>query len=274
MKILIAADMEGVSGVTRWEETDPTHNEYSRFRKIMTNEVNEAIAGAEEAGADEFVVVDGHGDGTNLLIEELCPHAKLNSGGSSPLSMMQGVDSITAGVIFIGYHARAGSENAVLAHTWSSGRIANIWLNGVLVGEYGLNAAVAGHFNVPVVMISGDQTACSQAVELLGSLETVVVKKATGYFSAECFPIIDTLEMIRKASKTAVLRLKDGNAPRPFTVQKPVNVTIEFRQPESADRAVRIPGAKRLDGVRIEFSTQDMLSAHMGFRAAVKQSYD
>jgi D-amino peptidase len=116
MKILIAADMEGISGITRWEETDPTHNEYVRFRKIMTSEVNEAIAGAREAGAEDLVVVDGHGDGTNILIEELDPGAKLNSGGSSPLSMMQGVDSDTAGIIFIGYHARGGSENAVLAH--------------------------------------------------------------------------------------------------------------------------------------------------------------
>jgi D-amino peptidase len=274
MKILIAADMEGISGITRWEETDPTHNEYTRFRRIMTNEVNEAIAGAKEAGAEDLVVVDGHGDGTNILIEDLNPDAKLNSGGSSPLSMMQGVDSNTAGVIFIGYHARGGSENAVLAHTWSSGRIANVWLNDVLVGEYGLNAAVAGHFNVPVLMISGDQTACAQAVELLGSLETVIVKQASGYFSAECLPMKNTLKMIREASKKAVLRLKEGTAPKPFVVEKPVIVTIEFRQPESADRAVRLPGAKRLDGLRIELSTPDMLSAHKSFRAAVKQSYD
>ena len=133
MKILISADMEGISGVTRWEETDPAQNEYGRFRKILTGEVNAAIAGAAEAGADEFVVADGHGDGTNILVEDLDTLARLNSGGASPLSMMQGVDPETAGVLFIGYHARGGSQNAVLAHTWSSGRIANVWLNGVLV---------------------------------------------------------------------------------------------------------------------------------------------
>ncbi len=274
MKILIAADMEGVSGVTRWEETDPTHNEYARFRRIMTDEVNAAIAGATEAGADEFIIADGHGNGTNILIEELDSHAMLNSGGDSPLSMMQGVDAETAGVIFIGYHARGGSQNAVLAHTWSSGRIANVWLNGVLVGEYGLNAAVAGHFKVPVLMISGDQTACAQAVELLGPLETAVVKQASGYYSAECLPPKITLPMITKAANKAVLRLKDGTAPQPFIVQTPVNVSIEFRQPEAADRAVRLPGAKRLESLRIEFTVPDMLKAHAGFRAAVKQAYD
>ncbi len=274
MKILIAADMEGVTGVTRWEETEPTHSEYVRFRRIMTDEVNAAIAGAADAGADEFVVTDGHGGGTNILVEELDARARLNSGGASPLSMMEGVDPETAGVLFIGYHARGGSRNAVLAHTWSSGRIANVWLNGSLVGEYGLNAALAGHFGVPVLMISGDQTACAQAVELLGNLEMAVVKKASGYFSAECLSPKITLPMIRKVASRAVLRLKDGTAPQPFIVQTPVNVTIEFRQPESADRVVRLPGAKRLDGLQIEFSVPDMLAAHAGFRAAVKQSYD
>jgi D-amino peptidase len=274
MKILIAADMEGVSGVTCWEETEPAHSEYARFRRIMTDEVNAAIAGALEGGADTIVVADGHGNGTNILIEGLDARARLNSGGASPLSMMQGVDSETAGVLFVGYHARAGSQGAILAHTWSSGRIANVWLNGVLVGEYGLNAAVAGHFGVPVLMITGDQTACAQAVDLIGQLETVVVKQASGYFSAECLSPDVTVPLIREAAKRAVWRLKDKTAPQPFVIQTPVRVEVEFRQPESADRAVRLPGAKRLDGLKIEFTLPDMLTAHASFRAAVKQAYD
>ncbi len=269
MKILIAADMEGVSGVTRWEETQNTHTEYARFRRIMTDEVSAAIAGAADGGADEFVVADGHGDGINILIEELDARAKLNSGITSPLSMMQGVDQKTAGVLFIGYHARAGSQNAVLAHTWSNARIANVWLNDILVGEYGLNAAVAGHYGVPILMVTGDQTACAQAVELLGPLETAVVKQATGYFSAECLSPKVTLPMIQATSKRAILRLKEETAPQPYIIQEPVNVIIEFRQPEGADRAARLPGAKRLDSVRIGFIAPDMLAAYAGFRAAV-----
>jgi D-amino peptidase len=274
MKILVASDMEGVSGITRWEETDPAHAEYSRFRKIMTDEVNAAIAGAAAAGADEFVVADGHGHGTNILIEDLDPRARLNSGNASPLSMIQGVDEQTAGVIFVGYHARAGSERAVLAHTWSSGRIANVWLNDVLVGEYGLNAAVAGYFDVPVVMISGDQTACAQAVELLGSLETAVVKQASGYFSAECLPPKVTQPMINEAARRGVQRLQDGSAPKPFVLRSPVRLRIEFRQPESLDRVVRLAGAERLDGLKVQFDLADMLMAYACFRAAVKQAYD
>ncbi len=274
MKILVAADMEGVSGVTHWEEVDPAHMDYTRFRKIMTDEVNAAITGAAEAGANEFIVVDGHGEGTNILIEDLDPRARLNSGGASPMSMMEGIDNKTAGVFFIGYHARGGSQKAVLAHTWSSGRIANVWLNDILVGEYGLNAALAGHFNVPVLMISGDQTTCSQAVELIGPLETAIVKKASGYFSAECLPPIITLQMIKKAAGNAIKNLIVSDSPKPFLVKNPVKVKIEFRQPESADRAVRLPGAKRLDDLTICFTVRNMIEAHAGFRAAVKQSYD
>jgi D-amino peptidase len=269
MKILIAADMEGVSGVTCWEETQNTHNEYARFRRIMTEEVSAAIVGAARGGADEFVVADGHGDGINILIEEVDARAKLNSGIASPLSMMEGIDQNTAGVIFIGYHARAGSQDAVLAHTWSNARIANVWLNDIPVGEYGLNAAVAGYYGVPILMVTGDQTACSQAFELIGPLEMVVVKRATGYYSAECLSPKVSLRMIEKTAERAVLRLLDGSAPHPFIIQTPVNVTIEFRQPEWAERSERLPGAKRLDSVRITFRAPDMLAAYAGFRVAV-----
>jgi D-amino peptidase len=274
MKILISVDMEGVTGVTRWEETDPVHIEYRRFRRIMTDEVNAAIAGAAEAGVDEFVIVDGHGDGTNILIEELDSRARLNSGGASPFSMMQGIDLVTKGVFFIGYHARAGSQKAVLAHTWSSGRIANVWLNGVLMGEYGLNAALAGYYGVPILLISGDQTACSQTVELLGQLETVIVKQASGFFSAECLTPKVTYPMIKNSAKKAISRLIDSKAPEPYIANLPITLTIEFRQPESADRANRLPGAKRIEGLKIEFSVPDMPAAHTCFRTAVKQSFD
>jgi len=274
MKILIAVDMEGISGVTNWDQVDPQHAEYARFRKIMTADVNAAIQGACDAGAEDVVVTDGHGDGSNILIEELDQRARLNAGNGSTFSMIQGVDSGVDGILYVGYHARAGSQNGVLAHTWSASRIANVWLNDILVGEYGLNAAVAGHFGVPVLMISGDQTACTQAVELLGSLETAIVKKATSFASAECLPVKITQQLIHDAALRAVQRLKDGNAPQPFMINRPVRVTIEFLQPEFADRAVRLPGSERLDGRRIEFTTPDMPYAHAGFRAAVKQAFD
>src|SRR6266511_4811497 len=186
MKILIAVDMEGITGVTTWDQVTPGHAEYARFRKQMTEDVNAAIRGAYQASADEVIVADGHWNGSNILIEQLDARGRLNTGSPSPFSMMQGIDLSVDAVMFIGYHARNGSPNAILDHTWSSKTVANIWLNDILTGEYGLNASLAGHFGVPVIMVSGDQTACAQVSELLGEIETAVVKQATDRFAAEC----------------------------------------------------------------------------------------
>src|SRR5271157_1715023 len=152
----------------------------------MTDDVNAAVCGAFEAGTNEVIVVDGHWNGFNILIEELDPRARLNSGSPAPFGMMQGIDQNVDGVFFIGYHARQGSQEAVLDHTWSNTCVANVWLNERIAGEYMLNAALAGHFNAPVLMISGDQTVCAQATEQIGALEAAVVKQASGHFSADC----------------------------------------------------------------------------------------
>ncbi len=268
MKILIAVDMEGITGVTTWEQVDPSHAEYARFRKLMTQDVNAAVRGAYDAGADEVIVVDGHWNGSNILIEELDPRAKLNSGSPSPFSMMQGIDETIDGVIFIGYHARNGSPNAILDHTWSSKTVANVWLNDALVGEYGLNAAVAGHFGVPVIMVSGDQTVCMQATELLGDVETAVVKQASGRFAGECLTPEVTQEMICLSTERAVRRLADGDAPDPFVLDTPITVTVEFFSSDMADRATRIPFTKR-EGTRVSLTVQEMESAYNGFRSLV-----
>lgn len=268
MKILIATDMEGITGVTTWDQVTPGHPEYARFRKLMTQDVNAAIRGASDADADEILVADGHWNGSNILIEELDPRARLNSGSPSPFSMMQGIDESVDGVFFIGYHARNGSPEAVLDHTWSSKTVANVWLNDVLTGEYGLNAAVAGHFGVPVIMISGDQTACAQMTQLLGEVETAVVKRAWGRFAADCLAPQVTEELICSRAQRAVERLAQGDIPDPFVLDTPITVTVEFFSSDMADRATRIPFTKR-EGTRVSFTAQEMETAYNGFRAMV-----
>ena len=268
MKILIATDMEGITGVTTWDQVTPGHAEYARFRKLMTEDVNAAVRGAFDAGADEVIVADGHWNGSNILIEDLDPRAKLNTGSPSPFSMMQGIDENIAGVMFVGYHARNGSPNAILDHTWSSRTVANVWLNDVLTGEYGLNAAVAGHFGVPVIMVSGDQTACAQVTELLGNVETAIVKRASSRFAAECLAPEVTREMICLSADRAVERLAQGDVPEPFVLDTPITVTVEFFTSDMADRATRIPFTKR-EGTRVALTVQEMESAYNGFRAMV-----
>jgi D-amino peptidase len=269
MKILIAADMEGITGVTNWNQVDPNHADYPRFRHLMTGDVNAAVRGVCGAGVDDILVVDGHERGSNILLEELDPTAHLISGDYAPLAMVQGIDQGIDGVIFVGYHARAGSQNAILDHTWSSRRVANLWLNDILVGESGLNGAVAGHFNAPVLMLSGDQTTCEQARELLGDIETVVVKIALSRMTAECLPPQIAEERIQRAATQAVKRLQAGDAPKPFKVSTPVQITIDFNTTEMADQAANMPGAKRVDGRRMTFTAEDMLTAYLSIQAAI-----
>jgi D-amino peptidase len=267
MKILIAADMEGITGVVNWDQVTPGHAEYPRFRKLMTEDINAAARGAFEAGADEVLAVDGHHNGSNILLEELDPRIRLISGSPAPLSMMQGVDETVDSVFFVGYHARAGTQNAVLDHTWS-GAVANVWINNILTGEFGLNAAVAGHFGVPVILVTGDQTACAQTVMLLGEMESAVVKQAVGRFAAECLSPQMAQQEIFEAATRAVMRLEQGDTPDPFIVDLPVQVRIEFTTSGMADRAALVPGLRR-DGTRVSFQAAEMLSAYNTFRAAV-----
>jgi D-amino peptidase len=269
MKVLIAADMEGISGVVHWDQVDPQHPEYARFRRIMTGDVNAAIRGAFEGGADEVLVTDGHDEGRNLLIEDLDPRARLNAGTPKRLAMVEGVDSGVEGVIFIGYHARAGAPSAILDHTWSSTLVTNVWLNGQLVGETGLNGAVCGHFNTPVIMISGDQSVCAEATALIGNLETAIVKQAHGRMSAECLPISIAQQKIQAAAAQAVARLRAGQAPAPLRLQTPVTVRLEFAKSEMADKAMILAGARRGPDRQIEYIADDMVSAYFAFRALV-----
>lgn len=269
MKLLIAVDMEGISGVVNWDQVTPGHPEYERFRSIMTADVNAAIAGAAKAGAGEIIVADGHWDGCNILIEELDPRARLHSGNAAPLAMTQGVESGVDAAIFVGYHARMGSENANLDHTWSSTRVANLWLNDRLVGETELNASLCGYFGAPVLMISGDQTVCAQASEWISGIETAAVKRATSRYSAECLPPQVSQELIAEKASSAVSKFLAGKGPQPVKIGTPVTVTLEFIHSAQADGAALLPGAKRLSGRKVEAQYEDMLVAYKAFRALV-----
>jgi len=269
MKILIAVDMEGISGVVDWDQVSPGTAEYPRFQRIMTGDVNAAILGAFEGGAREVVVTDGHNNGRNILIEELDERARLNQGNSSPYSMVQGIDGGIDGVIFIGYHARIGTPQAILEHTWSSTRVANLTLNGKLYGEIGLNAAVCGHFDTPILMISGDQSACAEAKELIPSIETVVVKQASARMAAECLPFATSQSKIRKIANAVATKLAEGEVPSVFRLQTPITVNVEFTQSEMADNAMVMPKARRVNGKQVEYIAEDIPMAYLAFRCLV-----
>jgi D-amino peptidase len=137
-----------------------------------------------------------------------------------------------------------------------------------LTGEYGLNAALAGHFGVPVIMASGDQTACKQMSELLGELETAVVKQASGRFAADCLPPAVTRELIQAAATRAVERLAEEDVPDPFVLDTPIRVTVEFFSSDMADRAAIIPFTDR-EGTCVSFTAPEMIVAYRAFRSMV-----
>jgi D-amino peptidase len=182
--------------------------------------------------------------------------------------MVQGADEDVDGAMFIGYHARVGTQNAILDHTWS-GSIAGFWLNGQAMGEIGINAAVCGHYGVPLLMISGDQTACAEAETLLGPLEQAIVKRAVGRMTAECLSPEVAQQRIYDASRRAVGRLASGDRPKPLVLERPIIATVELTTSEMADGAALLPGARRLEGKRIEVSVQDVVVAYRAMRAAL-----
>jgi D-amino peptidase len=261
--------MEGISGIVDWDQVTPGRDEWKRGRGLMAGDVNAAINGAFEAGAEAVTVADAHWHARTLALEDLDPRARLHSGSPSPHAMLQGIDDQPGydALACVGYHAMAGTKKGVLCHTWTD-RVAGVWLNDVQVGEIGLNAAVAGHYGTPLIAVTGDQAACLEAQTLLGQeVEVAVVKMGTGRYAAECLPLPQAREKICEAVARGVTKQKGGQGPRPFAAQTPVRLEVELRFPQQADAASLLPGARRLSGTRLEFSGADMIAAMRAFRA-------
>jgi D-amino peptidase len=256
MKIYISADMEGVVGVVTQEQLGPSGFEYQRAREFMTEEVKAAIDAAFEAGATEIVVSDSHGNGQNLLIEKLPRNITLVRAFPRPLTMMQGIDETFDGVIFLGYHTSTTNPQGVRAHTMSSANLADARLNGVSMPEAGLNAAIAGYFNVPVIMISGDDAIVKEASALLGDIEGAVVKWAYGFHSARTLMPEAAYELIRQKVKHAIGRIKDF---KPYKIKAPVQLDVRFKNYRPSEVLSYLSIVERTDSHSVRFIGKDMI---------------
>jgi D-amino peptidase len=263
LKVFISVDMEGISGLINWDETSQGGPDYPLFRKLMTEEANAAIAGALDAGATEIVVRDGHDSARNILPDLLRPEARLIREWNSPLSMMEGIDKTFDAVVFIGYHARAGTPNAVLKHTMSLS-LFDVILNGVRVPEAAWNAAIAGYFDVPVVFLSGDTAICQQAREIIGDIATVAVKDGMGAAASMIHPR-KAQEMIEKEVARALQNLK---AYKPYKPAAPYKLEIIFVDENQARRAAYVPGAVRTGERSVAFTASDFLDLVTDFSLA------
>ncbi|GMV06115.1 MAG: peptide ABC transporter substrate-binding protein [Gemmatimonadota bacterium] len=256
LKVFISVDMEGVAGIVTSDQLGPAGFEYQRFREIMTAEVNAAIAAAREAGATEILVADSHGNGENLLVERLPQDIQLVRSWPRPLGMMEGIDDTFDAVLFIGYHAGTHNTRGVRAHTLSSANLTGVRLNGRLVPEAGLSAAVAGHFGVPVVMISGDDAIAEEATALLGPIETAVTKWSLGFHSARTLLPEASNALIGEKVGAALARVGEL---RPFRVETPVRLEIAFKNYMPAEVLAYLPGVERVDAHTVAFVGRDML---------------
>ncbi|QKW50994.1 M55 family metallopeptidase [Streptomyces buecherae] len=261
MKVLISVDLEGVSGVVHPSETNPTGYDYERARQLMTAEANAAIAGVlDTEPAATVLVADAHGPFRNLLPEALDRRARLVRGKPRPLGMLAGLDGSTEAVLLVGYHGRAGTGPAVLAHTMSDA-VLDVRVAGRSLGEIGLNAAMAGHLGVPVVLLSGDDTACDELSELVPGVRTVAVKQAIGQSAAVTLHPEEARERLRDASARAVTR--DGLRGQRLAFPGPVEVEVDLANPTTVDLATLVPGVVRAAGGRtVAFTAADFAEAY------------
>ena len=256
LKVYVSADMEGVAGVVTGDQLGPPGFEYERFRGFMTNEVLAAIEGARAAGATEFLVSDSHGNGENLLIERFPKDVQIVRSWPRPLAMMEGVDGTFAAALFVGYHASTTNPQGVRAHTMSSAHLADLRLNGVSMPEAGVNAAIAGHFGVPVAMISGDDAIVKEAGALLGPVSSAVVKWSLGFHSARTLTPEAACDAIREAARRAIVE-RAGR--KPYVVATPVTLDLRFKNYRPAEVLAYLPVVERTDAHAIRFRGKDIL---------------
>jgi D-amino peptidase len=223
-KVYISVDLEGISGVNGDDQTSAGQAEYARGRKLMAEDANAAIRGAFAGGATAVVVNDSHGSQRNLLPEDLDPRARLISHSFKRHGMVEGLDETFDSILFIGYHARAGAPRGLFAHT-GSGVVRDLQLNGVAVGEGGINAAMAAWYGVAVALVTGDDTAVEEVKALVPGVKGVAVKRAINTRAVEMLPLAEARRLIEAGAREAVAAAK-----KPAPVRKgPYRVTMQFR---------------------------------------------
>jgi D-amino peptidase len=249
VRVHVISDMEGVAGIVKWEQVDGGKPLDEEGRRLYTEEINAAVRGAKAAGATEIVVMDCHGAGggwtfNSLIPDELdpdCEYVVQEEWTEYTEFLEEGCDA----ALFVGMHARAGTREGVMSHTISGRDFQNLWFNGTLVGETGINAALCGTWGCPVLLVTGDEASCAEARDLLGDgLTTVAVKRGLGAFSARIIPPRRARAMIEEGAKQA---LSDLNAVAPYDPGRPAEIRIEYKNTTEADKLRFRPGVERVD---------------------------
>jgi D-amino peptidase len=266
LRVFISVDMEGIGGIGTAAMTHTGGKDYETGRALMTAEVNAVVAAIFEHGAAEILVNDSHGDMQNLLHTQLDPRVQYLQGNIKPYGMAQGLDSTFDAVIFVGFHAKAGTPDAFIAHT-GSGAVVGLWLNGSEVGEGGLNAIYAGSLGVPVIAASGDVTFTREITALIPGIHAVATKEAVG---AESAKLIHPDVVRTRLRDNVGAALGDLARAKPVVMAAPITVRLRFDTITRADVVMAIPGVRRVDGTAIEFQARSMREAYPLIRLMYK----
>jgi D-amino peptidase len=255
VKVFISVDMEGITGVYHGDEVSRGKPHYEEFREIMTLDTNAAIEGAFAAGATEVMVREGHGGMNHLLLDKLDERVRIVRGETHPQSMMvmmEGFDNSFDAVVLVGYHASSGYPNAILPHTMGS-EVVYFKVNGQTQSEGSYNALIAGSYDAPVVMLSGDRAACEEARKLIApNIETVIVKEALNGGVVTLQPRA-ARKLIRAAAERGV---RNRAQIRPYKLTPPYAITMKVSEPRTP-----MPGARLNAAGEIEFTSPNLFEA-------------
>lgn len=266
MKIFISLDMEGISGLTYWKESE------EKIVKFMTDEVLAVLDGIKDFDKDsEIVLCDSHSHGRNLDIKRIYEDVRIISGYPREFYMISGVDESFDAGIFIGYHAPVGYLNSEMDHTYSSSTIFEVKINGILVGEAEINGAFLGEFDVPVVLISGDDKLKKFSLSFFPQTTFVITKESLGRFSAKLYHPDYVHKILREETKNS---LKNIKSVKPLKFDKPINIEITFVNTLMAEFASLIPNSKRLDGRRVCFESNSYKDIYNFLMASLSLAYN
>lgn len=266
MKIFISLDMEGISGLTYWKEKD------EKIEKFMTDEVLAVIDGIKDFEKNvEIVLCDSHSYGRNLDIKRIYEDVKIISGYPREFYMISGIDESFDAGIFIGYHAPVGSLNGEMDHTYSSSTIFEVKINGFNVGEAEINGAFLGEYNIPVVLISGDDKLKKFSSTFFPQTTFVVTKESLGRFSAKLYHPEFVHKILREETKNSLKNVKNI---KPLRFEKPINIEITFINTLMAEFASLIPNSKRLDGRRVFYESNSYKEIYNFLMASLSLAYN
>jgi D-amino peptidase len=269
----ISFDMEGVGCLTSWQELKKESPSLAQIRELATQEVNAAIRGIRNARQDigEIIICDSHAGGENLLIDALETGIHLVKGTPRNYYMVEGINQQFDILFFIGYHAMIGTKGAGMDHSYSSSSIYNIKLNGKYVGETEINAAVAGHYKVPLGLVSGDDKLAKEVRKFFGQeVEVIITKYGISRFAAKCRHPYDIQQEIEKKAELTVKKVKKLN---PFIFHPPINAEIEVINTVIGDVIEPVPGLKRVSARKVTFRTKNIIEFYRLLRVICNLAY-